>query len=46
MDGSQVDLKTRLLEPLENPFGLKVLPIVLGTLCNPCVLTSYFPSQK
>jgi hypothetical protein len=25
-----------VLEPLENPFGPKVLPM-LGTLCNPCV---------
>jgi hypothetical protein len=30
------DLETRVLEPLENPFGPKVLPTVLGTLCNPC----------
>jgi hypothetical protein len=31
------DLETRVLEPLENPFGPKVLPMFLGTLCNPCV---------
>ena len=31
------DLETRVLEPLENSFGPKVLPIVAGTSCNPCL---------
>ena len=30
------DLETRVLEPLENPFGPKVLPMS-GTLCHPCL---------
>ena len=31
------DLETRVLEPLENPFGPKVLPILAGTLCYLCL---------
>ena len=33
------DLETRVLEPLENPFGPKLLPmsLCLSTLCNPCL---------
>jgi putative transposase len=31
------DLDTRVLEPLENPFGPKVLSYVIGTLRNPCL---------
>jgi len=38
------DLETSVLEPLENPFGPKVLPNVTGTFCNPCVRIG--PSRK
>ena len=31
------DLETRVLEPVANPFGPKLLPIVSGTLCHSCV---------
>jgi hypothetical protein len=31
------DLETRVLEPLENPFGPKVVTYVAGTFCYPCV---------
>jgi hypothetical protein len=31
------DLETRVLEPLENPFGPKSVTYVLGTLCHPCL---------
>ena len=31
------DLETRVLEPLENPFGPNSVTYVLGTLCHPCL---------
>ena len=31
------DLETRVLEPLENPFSPRVLPMSLGTFCHPCL---------
>jgi hypothetical protein len=33
---SSASLETRVLEPLENPFGPQSVTHVAGTFCNPC----------
>jgi hypothetical protein len=31
------DLETRMLEPMDHPFGPSLSPCVAGTFCNPCL---------
>ena len=36
-DLGHFDLETRVLEPLDNPFGSRLSPNIAGTFCNPCL---------
>ena len=36
-DLGYIDLEQRTLQPLDNPFGPRLLPIILGPSCHPCL---------
>ncbi len=36
------DLEQKTLQPLNNPFGTRLSPHVLGTFCYPCLRAGHF----